>query len=276
MSDPLPLGIHFGIPDEVYRADPGAAQSDLKLMAISPAHCKARLDDLDEDGDTEARVFGRAFHTRLLQPDLYDKQFIEKPAEYDGRKAEWKSWKKEVAGDREPISADDARRIRGMRDRLLSHATFKAAYESHDPEVSIVQEFNVAGTPVRVKGRLDLVPREGRTIVDLKKTQVGKAHVTQWGKQVGNWGYYIQSPYYIDLFNAATGSERDLFIHFAVEDRYPYEIGCYILDEEAMSFGRTKYQNLLLRYAECQASGVWPGYSETPIKISLPTWAKTL
>ena len=68
MSDLLPLGVHFGIPDDVYRKDPGVAQSDLKLMAISPAHCKAALEDLDEDNDSEARVFGRAFHTRLLQP----------------------------------------------------------------------------------------------------------------------------------------------------------------------------------------------------------------
>lgn len=276
MSDPLPLGIHFGIPDEVYRADPGVAQSDLKLMAISPAHCKARLDDLDEDSDSEARVFGRAFHTRLLQPHLFDEQFIVKPEDYDGRKAEWKKWKAEVAGNREPLSHDDARRVSGMRERLMAHAVFRAAYESHDSEVSIVQEFNVAGLPVRVKGRLDLVPREGRCICDLKKTQVGKAHHTQWGKQVGNWGYYIQSPYYLDLFNSATNSDRDTFVHFAVEDRYPYEIGCYVLDEEAISIGRTKYQNLLLRYAECVQTGVWPGYSETPIKISLPPWAKQM
>jgi len=276
MSDLLPLGVHFGIPDDVYRKDPGVAQSDLKLMAISPAHCKAALEDLDEDNDSEARVFGRAFHTRLLQPQEFDKLFIEKPKEYDGRLKEWKTWKTEVAGTREPISHDDMRRVNGMRDRLLSHSTFKLAYEAYDSEVSVIQEINVAGQPVRIKGRMDLVPREGRCIVDLKKTRVGKAHPLHWGKEVGNWGYYIQAPYYLDLFNSATQSNRDLFVHFAVEDRYPYEVGCYILDNEAISFGRIKYQDLLLRYAECRATGVWPGYSEQPVKISLPPWAKTL
>ncbi len=276
MSDLLPLGIHFELKDSVYRDDPGVAQSDLKLMAISPAHCKAKLDDLDEDQDTEARVFGRAFHARLLQPELYDSLYILKPDEYDGRKKEWKEWKEKEAAGRELLSKEDHRRINGMRDRLLSHSTFKQAYESWDSEVSVFQEFDVSGTLVRVKGRLDLVPREGRAIVDLKKTQVGKAHVTQWGKQVGNWGYYIQAPYYLDLFNAATQSDRSAFIHFAVEDRYPHEVGCYILDEEAMSFGRMKYQTLLIKLADCVNSGIWPGYPEHPVKISLPQWAKTL
>lgn len=277
MSDLLPLGVHFGIPDDVYRKDPGVSQSLLKLSRYSMNHVRCSNDGEADDSDSDAKKFGRAFHAMMLQPKEFERSFVTAPADYDGRTTDGKKWKKDHVGeDQELLKHDEGQRLDGMRKRLIGHSVFIKAYESSDFEVSMFSEVSTPHGVVRVKARPDIVPKEGRCLVDLKKTTIGKAHQDQWGNEAAKWGYHVQSPYYIDIFNALTNSERDLFIHFSVEDEPPFEIGCYYFDESDFKIGRDIYRNALLRYAECRATGVWPGYSEQPVKISLPPWAKTL
>lgn len=277
MSDLIPLGIHFGLEDSVYRADPGVAQSSLKLAKYSMNHCRCSVDGEAENEDSEARAFGRAFHAMMLQPHLYDSLFVVAPDGYDGRTKAGKDWKAEhTKGGQEVIIPRNGKRLAGMKERLLANRVFREAYESCDLEVSMFHEANTPFGPVRVKGRPDIIPKEGRCIVDLKKTTLGKAHPDTWSNEAAKLGYHIQAPYYIDIFNAITSSSRDLFIHFAVEDVPPYEVGIIKFEQDDMEPGRVFYQNALLKYAECVNSGIWPGYPDHPVKISLPQWAKTL
>ena len=277
MSDPLPLGIHFGIHDEVYRADPGVAQSSLKYARTSMNHVRCSIDGEMRPRKSKATEIGTAIHLRVMQPDEFRKRIVLAPDGYDGRTKEGKAWAAaNVADGQDILNYEDGKRVTGMYDRLMDHPVFRAAVEQCNFEVTLIHMANTPKGEIRIKGRPDIVPHEGRCICDLKKTTLGTAHQDVWGKDIAKWGYHIQAAYYLDLFNAVTGSERTAFIHFAVEEDPPHEIGCYQIDDEAVSIGRMFYQDALLRYAECVQTGVWPGYSETPIKISLPPWAKQM
>ena len=62
----LPIGIHFGVSDEVYFAQTGLGSTDRKQLAIDPVEWQFnRLHG--EDKDTKAKIWGSALHSRVLE-----------------------------------------------------------------------------------------------------------------------------------------------------------------------------------------------------------------
>ncbi|MNS90853.1 hypothetical protein D3C72_1249210 [compost metagenome] len=58
----------------------------------------------------------------------------------------------------------------------------------------------------------------------------------------------------------------------AVEKKFPYAVGVYVLDNESNEHGRAKYRASLDMFAACERSGVFPGYGDKIQTISLPAW----
>ena len=67
MDSPL-VGIHQGIPAEVYHLWPGVSNSMLGKLAESPAHLRDWMDRRDEEPDkpTDAQRLGTAVHCAVL------------------------------------------------------------------------------------------------------------------------------------------------------------------------------------------------------------------
>jgi hypothetical protein len=64
----LPLGLHFGLPEDLYHADPGLGSTDLKAISLEAVDWQFdRLHDPDRDKDTPAKVWGSALHARVLE-----------------------------------------------------------------------------------------------------------------------------------------------------------------------------------------------------------------
>lgn len=80
MSDLLPLGIHFGMSDEDYFADPGHGSNDIKAIVADPV--EFQFDRLfgPDDKDTKAIQWGHAIHKRVLEgKQAFDDTYIIKP-----------------------------------------------------------------------------------------------------------------------------------------------------------------------------------------------------
>lgn len=91
MTDLLPLGIHFGLPEDQHRADPGIGSTDLKRLLINPVGFWANSpagravlialgllkDDDDSDKDTLSKAFGRAAHVVALEAHRFDAAYFE-------------------------------------------------------------------------------------------------------------------------------------------------------------------------------------------------------
>jgi hypothetical protein len=126
-------------------------------------------------------------------------------------------------------------------------------------------------TKLLLKGRADRVTTDaaGFTVVaDLKTVQRGEGDIESFAKSIFNWGYHIQAAFYQDLFGAS------FFVFIVIEKEPPFAVTCYSLDAESIQLGRNKYQQWLRQIAECQASGVWPGYPQGIRSIGLTEWAK--
>ena len=57
-----------------------------------------------------------------------------------------------------------------------------------------------------------------------------------------------------------------------VENKPPYAVGLYTLDDDSRAFAERKRQRLMKRVEDCAVAGEWPGYSQEIETLSLPRW----
>jgi len=67
MTDLLPLGIHFGLDEDTYHADPGLGSTGLKAVAQNPIDFQFDRLNPEERKETPALLWGSAFHARVLE-----------------------------------------------------------------------------------------------------------------------------------------------------------------------------------------------------------------
>lgn len=160
---------------------------------------------------------------------------------------------------------------------LLSVGAINGIIQESDRQVRMdaVWHDGATGLKIPVKTLPDLVPRAGgvygASMADLKTSVCG--HPGYWKKIVGNYGYDVQAAFELDIFNLARPDDaRKEFRHIVVESFPPFATAHYLLSEEFLSIGRQVYRAALARYAECLATGIWPGYSDLPSRMIIEGW----
>jgi hypothetical protein len=111
---------------------------------------------------------------------------------------------------------------------------------------------------------------EHLVVTDLKSTT--NASPDEFQRAIYKFGYHIQGAHYLDGAKVL-GLNPKAFAMIAVESEPPHGVAVYQLDPQALAAGHAKRDQLLRLYAQCQAEGRWPGYSESIQPISLPPWA---
>jgi hypothetical protein len=118
------------------------------------------------------------------------------------------------------------------------------------------------GIVVPLKILIDLLPDKtspwGKWIIDLKTTD--SAAMRPWRSKVFKFNYDAQAAFYLDVWEAATGEDRQDFKHIVQESYSPYQTQLRLVSAEFLEIGRMKYQKALEFYCACLSSGVWPGY----------------
>lgn len=257
-------GHFFGLPEGVYRAAPGVAQSDLKEMAKSPAHYRARVDGAKPEA-TAAMEFGTLVHIAVLEPERLAGSFVVRP---DGMKfttKEGKAWKE--AQTLPIIDKEQEAGLMAIRDSIAAHKSARAILAGAKTEVSVFAKH--AATGILRKGRIDALTldRDGLTTIgDVKTTD--DASLEGFSRSIAKWGYHRQAAYYMDLVGAS------FFCFIAVEKAAPYAVNVFSLDAESIALGRATYERELTLLAECEAAGQWPAYGGSINEISVPRWLK--
>jgi len=257
--------------NEAYHSGPGVSQSQLKLIDRSPAHLRASLDGLTKNSQTPGMFIGTAIHAAALEPEEFDKQYVIAPEEFADRRAKgYKAWTQEQDPRQTILMASEYVRIQGMRDALHRHPWVGPRLSGAQCEVSCFANDPVTGELCRV--RFDMVAEDGM-ILDLKKTTDARDGAIS--KAIGNYGYYIQNAYYLDVPSWLGDDYRPAGFAFVfIEDEPPYGIAVRFLDPEDLERGRNEYRRLLNRYHECRVNDHWPSYDAEPSIISLPGYAR--
>jgi len=259
------IGLHK-LSDEEYFASDATSCSDLKPMAISPAHYKQNLNNPQEP--TEAMRFGSLFHTMNLEPERLAQDYAIAP-EGDKRKKDvkeaWNKFLDENAG-KIAVTKSDWNLAEQMTEAIAANETATELLScdgineqcifSEDPDTGIAK-----------RGKIDRIIT-GRCLVDLKSTQDASPNFI---KSVINFDYHMQAAYYLDLCEEQ-GIEAHEFIFVCVEKAPPFGVGVYKLEPELVDRGRKKYKRLLNKLKECRRINEFPCYYDEVVLLRTPNW----
>lgn len=216
--------------------------------------------------DTDATELGTAAHMAILEPDKFRAAYVVKPK---GMKLNTKAgiaWRAENPGG-EVLSHDEAEAIAGMRDAVLREPLAAAALKVGEAETTII--WDDAETGLECKCRPDWLARHG--CFDLKTTI--DANPAAFAKQAANLRYYIRAAWGIEALQAI-GMEAPVYGFIAVEKSPPYPVIVAAYDQETIEWARIQIRAAMRRFADCLASGKWPGYSDgRVVELTLPPWA---
>ena len=273
----------YDLTNAQYHGDTSSvSKSGLDLTAKSPAHYYAGYLDPERKKrtETEAMKLGTMFHTAVLEPEnmahyavFNDQKVIQEIGGGNPRLTNrYKEWKANYMAENEGkifVPADDMDSVNRMADAIQNHPAARELITDLIVEKSIFWTDPVTGAPC--KCRPDGVKSDGRIIIDLKTTE--DASPDGFAKSVWNYRYHVQAPFYLDGFEAATGTAPDWFIFIAVEKSPPYNVGVYFAPPELIEMGREEYRRNLADYMEAKRTGTWKGYSDIIEPLRLPGWA---
>lgn len=279
----LEPGLHPDIPFDAYAALPfinsGVInKAFLKRGGLSMKHMHAAAEGRLAGKDTEDRKLGRAIHCRLLEPEKYTTEFLvatpccakkakdKQDCGNPGKKLWDGKWYCGVKGHApaeatEPtdyIDESKANDIEALVSALQSHQVFtegKLLRRAAWHEQTAVAE--ICG--VMCKSRLDRVDTEFRTIVDLKKMQVGAGERETLEYSIKDYGWHRQAALYVMVVEALTGKTPE-FVWLFVEDSEPFDIQVMVADEDDIEIGKFQVRQALTQYAAARKRNVFKGY----------------
>lgn len=299
----MQLGIYTDLSNEQYHADTTAVSRSglLDFMKAPARYWNNYLNPLRQPKEqTPEMMFGSAFHTLVLEPHLFDKQYCvkdmklpepyEKPLKRDlqaqfgdkvgaemyeeakAKEAQYKASKDRILADFSAKSAgkvlltvDQMSTLQFMRDSVLAHDEAKELITGGAAEHSFFWQDPHTG--VRCKTRPDYL--FDNMTVDLKTTK--DASEREFIKSVANYGYHLQSTMNREGIYHTGGNDIKTHTFICVEKEWPYMTAVYILDQSALDHAHEMFKNTLTEFKKCRESNVWKGY-ETRV-ISLPSWA---
>ncbi len=256
----MPASVYHTFPDSI-------SKSGLDRIALSPAHYRYR----EPSEPSRAMVIGSAIHAALLQPELYEVEYLRLREVKVRTAAEYKAAAKEWPGGGDYVlTGPESAHIDGMQACVMAdkHARALLIGDGYR-EASLFVRDPVTGVCVRT--RYDFLPADPkRPIADLKKTRDCRSDA--FVRSVANYRYHVQAALYIDALTWATGEPARHFCMLAIEESLPHALKPYLMGNESLVLGRKLYRENLNTYAECVQAGYWPAYNSEPEMLELPDW----
>lgn len=221
---------------------------------------------------TKAMDFGSAFHTLVLEHNLFWDQYAVEPEKMllkDVGKEKFEYYKRQVseikAGNKIRLTKEDFKTLNDMKLSLYLHSKARDLIEGGDYERSYFWEDR--HSRLMLKSRPDILNHN--CYIDLKTIDDASPHSFQ--RAMVDHGYHVQAAMVKNAVEILTGERLSACINICVEKKYPYSIGIYIIDELAIETGHMEYKQLCLDLKSCIMSGDWNDYSVEI--IGLPKWA---
>jgi hypothetical protein len=258
-------GIYPTMPEAEYRSTRAVSCSTLKRFAEAPA--KAHV----ARADTDAMRAGRLIHAAVLEAWSFDARYQRTDLDRRGTKA-WQEEEAAAASEgRQLVKAAEWDQAAAIRDAVMAHPTARELLAPGlEPEASVFWRDEATGLLCRA--RADGLRRADRVVVDVKTTL--DASPDEFARGAGKWKHHWQEAFYrAGLASAPGGFVADRFVFIAVERDAPNLIGLYELSPSAVAQGEREVMAALREYAECERTGIWPGYAEQVVMLDLPAWA---
>lgn len=257
-----------------YHAHPALSRSRLWTLHESPQ--KFLWAQEHPEPPSPAFRLGAAFHKLALEPETFEDEYVINPG-FDRRTKTGKTGYEdflEKANGRTVLDWEEWNTVSGMVQSLQANQTARVLISKGEKEQSIF--WTNPRTNLELKCRPDIYVVDGgvNIIADLKTT--GQADTETFSRECIRLGYDVQAAMYTEGLKTKFPGEYT-FIFIAVEKTPPYAVNVLEMDQAVVDYGRIRFEDLLIKYQECRASGNWYGYNgaEGEInKILLPKWVE--
>lgn len=276
-------GCFIDMPMDAYHGQPcdGPSISSSGLRTIwsqSPAHYfhESSLNPNREPQKERAHFsLGRAAHHLLLIGRKgFDEDFVVRPDQWsDWRTSASKEWKAEQLKAGKTIITDaELALITGMARSLGAHPLVKAGILDGVVERSLI--FKDKKTGVWLKSRPDAIPHGSGLYSDLKSCDsVSDASLE---RSLGTFGYHCQGALVGWASEEVLSRQMEDFALVWVESKPPHCVRVTVLTGEDLDRGRMQLRRAIDQFAECVATGIWPGPGgdrQDAEYLTLPPWA---
>lgn len=267
-----------GLSNEAYHSNVHAVgNSGLQLVRDCPALFHgAYLDPqrpAKEDKESAAQRFGNIAHCALFEFAAYNQRYVVGP-DVNKNTNVWKDFVKGLAPGCLPCGNDERMAGLKIREQALANPELAEALLHPQGKGEVSAFWRDERTGVLCKVRPDWVMPVGDkscVIFDAKTFATGGAD--EFSRQAARMGYDFQAAYYTDGYGNATGLNVLAFVHIVISNQWPHPVNLVQLGERTINAGRAKYRRALDTYAECQRSGVWPGYAPGIKLVEIPDYA---
>lgn len=283
----------------VKRGDKEFVMSRSELMLFRECPSKWIKGFRDNEG-TKSTAWGSLVDCLFLTPQNFEKQFVLQPETYSKKvmecpkcksqtdskscskckvdrveieiQKEWSNqsatcaeWAEKQNGKQIVTKADYESAKVALHELSLSEEIISATFKAQT-QVLIVGTYEdlETGLSIPVKCLLDIAPSKASKfadcLFDFKTSR--SANPKTWNRHCFDQDYHVQAAFHLDMFNAATGEDRNTFAHIVQENFDPYEAMAPlpILSSEFLDIGRYKYLSALRKYAWCLHKNEWPSY----------------
>lgn len=223
---------------------------------------------------TASMDLGRLIHCLVLTPDDLNTDFSVSP--FDSfRTNDARKWKEDAE-----LAGKTVITIQTLEEATAASKAFLSTPEINHLnkyETEVAAFASIGAT--RVKGMIDIVPKTGTDLWDLKTTATIQS-ADELVRMIINRGYHWQAALYLDLWNAATSESRDGFVFAFMETAAPYETAFVRLSSELIDLGRSGtqcgrhqgYMQAIFKWQECVSRNHWPKMVEGIHTAELPKW----
>ncbi|MEH0552525.1 PD-(D/E)XK nuclease-like domain-containing protein [Streptomyces sp. B21-101] len=274
-DQPPALGLHTDLSNETYHADKTSLSSSGARKLLPPScPAKFRYEQDNPSAPTKTFDYGNAAHKVVLGNG--PKLILVDHDNWNTNDA-----KAEVAAARAqggiPLKRHEIDMVEAMADAIRRHplaaALLDPAYGAPEQSGFWIDE----ATSIRRRVRFDWLPsiQSGRLLIpDYKTTTDASEEAMQ--KDIAKYGYNQQADWYEDGARALGlgGDDAELLL-IAQEKKPPYLVNVIGIEFFSRQIGRAKNRAAIEKFAECTASGHWPGYADTePNYLALPGYAE--
>lgn len=249
---------------------PGYSKTDIEHAAISPANMLARKNR--GDSTNKPMLIGSLFHSRLElhgNDEEFKKLFIVMP-EFagTGSKAAKAKWLEENKG-LTVIDQSDAEMIENMYAGVLANPQSRALLEADGHcEESIFWKDTDSGVLCKTRPDKRIPNFYGSPlVVDWKS--IGQFSRHNIANAIAEYNYNVSAAFTPDGLRAVD-IEPGPFVFVFVEKAEPNRVLCVPANEFDVQAGRDVYRKALIKIAEAERTGIWPGF----VDVSMTDWAR--
>jgi hypothetical protein len=271
----------YDITNEQYHASAGISRSKLMLLDKSPYHFwyETMSGLADKQEATPAMNIGSAFHTMLLEPANFQREFCVKPKlegmppsvlmkevgkeQYEQVKAartavqnrnnELMEEFKQHSEGKILLSEDQFAKVSKMVELVSKHEIVTTLLDEAVYEQSIFWTDKETG--LQFKTRPDIW--SSKMVVDLKTTNNASAY--SFMRSALEYGYYLQAGMAHEACKALD-KPFDMFVILACEKEAPHVPAIYIMKDDALQFGINQFTNYKRKLKKCLDENKWEGY----------------